>query len=299
MLFTIPLPLILEPFRPYIIKAILIAIILLITVLIERIVVLSLKRFSERTSKIIKVDKTKYAILRHLASAIIYIMGIGAAIQLIPSLRTLSVSIFAGAGVVAVIIGFASQKAFANIVSGIFIAVSKPFRVGDIIKFSDKTGVVEDITLRHTVIRNFENKRFIVPNSVISEEVIENYNISDEKVCRWVEIGISYDSNIDKAMKIMQEEVMKHPDFLDNRTKSEKEEEKPAVQVRVLGFGDSSVNLRAWAWAKEPGAAFRLGTDVNKSIKERFDKEGIEIPFPYRTVVYKKDLEEKKKKTKK
>ena len=60
-----------------------------------------------------------------------------------------------------------------------------------------------------------------------------------------------------------------------------------AVPVRVVGFGDSSVNLKAYVWAADPGKAFRMGCDLNKSIKQRFDKEGIEIPFPYRTIVYK------------
>ncbi len=286
-------------FNSYINRIILIGIILVITIIVERIMKFLLNRFSKRTSKLIRIDNTQFAILKHFVSALIYLIGIGIALYTIPHFRTISVSLFAGAGVLGIIIGFASQATLSNVISGLFIATFKPFRVGDIIKFSDKTGVVEDITLRHTVIRNFENKRFIVPNSIISNEIIENYNIGDEKVCRWVELGISYDSDIDKAMKIMQEEVMKHPEFIDNRTEEDKKEGKPAVMVRVLGFGDSSVNLRAWAWAKNPGAAFRLGTDLNKTIKQRFDKEGIEIPFPYRTVVYKKDIENKVKKRKK
>ncbi|MBU0471361.1 MAG: mechanosensitive ion channel family protein [Nanoarchaeota archaeon] len=267
--------------------------VLIFTFVFERIFRKLLGKSFDRSSKLIKVDKTQYTVLKHFLSGLIYVIGFGVAIYMIPSLRSLSVSIFAGAGVLAVIIGFASQKAFANIISGIFIAIFKPFRVGDTIKFSDRIGVVEDITLRHTVIRNFENKRFIVPNAIISDETIENYNIGDEKVCRYVEFGISYDSNIDNAMKIMQQEALKHPDFLDNRSKEDVSNGVPPVTVRVLGFGDSSVNLRAWVWAKNSGAAFRLGTDLNKSIKERFDKEGIEIPFPYRTIVFK----EKKKKS--
>jgi small-conductance mechanosensitive channel len=222
-------------------------------------------------------------------------VGVGFAIYTIPALRTLSVSLLAGAGILAVIIGFASQAAFSNIISGIFIVIFKPFRVGDRLKIgTDVTGVVEDITLRHTVIRNFENKRLIIPNSVISNETLENASIGDEKICRWVEIGISYDSDIDKAMKIMEQEAMKHPDYIDNRTEEEKENKEPAVRVRVLGFGDSSVNLRAWVWAKDPPAAFRLGTDLNKSIKERFDKEGIEIPFPYRTITFKEKQDKRR-----
>jgi len=276
-------------------KAALIFAILLFTFIFERIIRKILKKSVEKASKKIKVDHTQFAVFKHLISAIIYFIGIAIAISLIPSLKTAAVSIFAGAGVIAIIIGFGAQKAVSNVISGLFIAIFKPFRVGDLIKWSDKLGKVEDITLNHTVIRNFENKRIVVPNSKMTEETIENFNIGDEKICRYVEFGISYDSDIGKAMKIMREEAMKHPEFLDNRTEEEKKEGKPAVNVRVLGFGESSINLRAWVWAKDPGAAFRLGTDLNISIKKRFDKEGIEIPFPYRTIVFK----EKKKKRKK
>ncbi len=278
-------------------RIVIILIIIFLTFIVSRVVAFLLNRSFKKSSKIIKVDPTKYRFLKHTISALIYIIGISIAIYTIPSLRTLSVSIFAGAGVLAVIIGFASQQAFANIISGVFIVIFKPFRVGERVKLGPETfGVVEDITLRHTVIRNFENKRLIIPNSVISNETIENWDSTDEKICKWVEFGISYGSDIDTAIKIIQEEALKHPNFLDNRTDKEKKEGADPIPVRVIGFGDSSVNLRAYVWSKDPGASFVLGCDLNKSVKERFDREGVEIPFPYRTVVYKKDLEAEERK---
>lgn len=269
-------------------SAVAIVIILAVTVFIERIIKKLLNISLKKSSRKIKVEPTKYNFLRHSISTIIYLMGISIAIFTIPQLRAISLSIFAGAGILAVIIGFASQQAFSNIVSGIFIVAFKPFRVGDRIKIgTDITGKVEDITLRHTVIRSFQNNRIIIPNSKISDHTIENFDIGDKKICKWIEIGISYDSDINKAIRIMREEAMKHPNFIDNRTEEEKKNKEPAVNVRVLGFGDSSVNLRAWVWAEDPGKGFVLACDLNKSIKERFDKEGVEIPFPYRTVVFK------------
>lgn len=280
-------------------KAVKILLILLFTVVIARIVKKILHAFLEKKSRLIRVDPTRYTFLKHLVTAIIYIIGISFAIYTIPSLKALSVSIFAGAGVLAIIIGFASQQAFSNIISGIFISISKPFRVGDRVKIGAEVyGKVEDITLRHTVIRTYENKRIIIPNSTINSEKIENYDIGDKKICKFVEFGISYDSDVDKAIKIIQEEAMKHPNFIDNRKEEDKKEGKPPVTVRVMGYGDFAVNLRAYVWAQDQGKAFEMGTDLNKSIKKRFDKEGIEIPFPYRTIVYKKDISKKKKKKK-
>ncbi|MBW2967399.1 mechanosensitive ion channel family protein [Candidatus Woesearchaeota archaeon] len=265
--------------------------ILFFTVIAAKIVSMLLRRFFKKSSRFIKVDETKYHFITHVTTAIIYVIGGSMAIYTIPSFRTLAISLFAGAGILAVIVGFASQQAFSNVVAGIFIVIFKPFRVGERIKVGDDAGIVEDITLRHTVIRNFENKRIIIPNSVISNEKIENWDAHDEKICRLVEIGIGYDSDVDRAMKIIQDEAMKHPNYIDNRTKDEKEKGLPEVPVRLIGFGDSSVNLRAYVWAKDSVSAFIMGCDLNKSIKERFDREGIEIPFPYRTIVQKKDID--------
>ncbi|MBN2368501.1 mechanosensitive ion channel family protein [Candidatus Woesearchaeota archaeon] len=251
--------------------------------------------FISKASKSSHIDLSHYTFLTHFLSGLIYIIGIGIAIYMIPPLRTLSVSIFASAGVLAIIIGFAAQQAFGNLINGLFIVLFKPFRVGDRVRIKpDISGIVEDITLRHTIIRNFENRRIVIPNSVIANEVVENSSIGDEKICRFIEIGISYDSDIKKAKKIMQQEAEKHPLCLDNRTEEDKRNKEPVAVVRVVGLGESSVNLRASVWAKDPADAFTMGCDLNESIKERFDKEGIEIPFPHRTIVYKKEKRKKK-----
>lgn len=271
--------------------------IFIITFLIVRITRYIIHRFFEKKSKKIKVDPTQFNFLKHTVSAVIYLIGVGIAIYMIPKLRSLSYSLLAGAGILAVIIGFASQQAFSNVISGIFIVIFKPFRVGDRIKIgTDYFGIIEDITLRHTVIRNWQNVRVIIPNSKIAESTIENMDISDPKVCKWIEFGISYDSDINKAMKIMRQEAEKHEFCIDNRDAEAKKKKEPKVNVRVIGFGDSSVNLRAWVWANNSGEGFVMSCDLNKSIKERFDKEGVEIPFPYRTLVYKKDITKKTRK---
>ncbi|MCW8940795.1 MAG: mechanosensitive ion channel family protein, partial [Flavobacteriales bacterium] len=212
----------------------------------------------------------------------------------IPSLRSFGSALFAGAGILAAIIGFASQKAFSNIITGIFILIFKPYRVGDVIEISNgRIGTVEEITLRHTVIKDFKNERIIVPNTVISDDIIINSSITDAKIQCRVEIGISYDSDIDLAMQIMRSECEKHPLLIDNRTDEDLANEVPLVRVAVIALADFSVNLRANAWTESFTDAFQMRTDLLKSIKERFDREGIEIPFPYRTIVYKKDIEKK------
>ena len=149
------------------------------------------------------------------------------------------------------------------------------------------TGIVEDITLRHTVLRNFENQRIIVPNSIISEEILVNPDFINDRICKWIDIGISYDSDIDLAKEIMRDEVERHPSYLDPRSPEDIEAGEPKVVVRVLSLGEYSVNLRAWAWAKDSPEGFAMSCDLYESIKKRFDREGVEIPFPYRTLVIK------------
>lgn len=262
-----------------------ILLIILATFMIAKVV----KKVLKKNERKIKIDKTQLKFMTHFLTGIIYFVGTTLAIYSVPSLRTLATSLFAGSGVIALIIGFASQQAFSNIVSGIFIAIYKPFRIGDRLQVIGKgvSGIVEDINLRHTIIRTFENKRIILPNATINSDILENANIVEEKTCRFIDMGISYESDIDKAMTIIKEEAKKHPAYFDARTKEEKEKGVEEVTVKIISFGDSSVNLRAWVWTKDPGSAFQLGCDLNKNIKTRFDREGIEIPYPYRTVILK------------
>lgn len=234
---------------------------------------------------------TKFNFIKYSIVGIIYIFGIGIALSFIPIFKSVSQSIFAGSGILAVILGFASQQTLSNILSGILIELFKPFQIGDRIIVLGKTplGVVEDITLRHTVIKTYENKRIIIPNATMSNELIENVDIIDGKICNFFEIGISYDSDVDKAMRIIKEEILSHKDYFDNRTVSEiREGTLPPVTINVVGYGDFSVNLRAWVWTKDNTVGRQLLWDLNYSVKKRFDAEGIEIPYPYRTIIIKK-----------
>lgn len=255
-----------------------------------------INQFIRKYSDRLAADPTNFSFIKNSVSFIIYTAAIIIIFYHIPSLRALGTALFTGAGILAAIIGFASQKAFSNIISGIFILIFKPFRVGDTIEFgTDQKGTVEEITLRHTIIRNYENRRVVVPNSIISDETIVNSNLMDDMIRKHVHFAISYDSDIDKAMHIIRDEACKHPLFIDNRSQEEKDNNQPDVDVRVMGLSDFAVELRAYVWTNGNLNGFVLMTDLLKSVKQRFDREGIEIPFPYRTVVYKKDLNEARK----
>lgn len=258
-----------------------------ISMLIKRILTLVLRR----RLKLMNADPTNFNFLKNSAVYIIFTIAIIVIINKTPQLENFGKALFAGAGIIAATIGFASQKAFSNVISGIFILIFKPFRVNDTIELSNGQvrGVVEEITIRHTIIRNYENRRVIIPNSHIGEETITNSDLLDNRIKKLIDIGIGYSADIDRAKAIMYEIITSHPHFIDGRSEEDIQAGNPLLTIRVISLGDYAVTLRAWAWTASNENAFILYCDCIEAIKKRFDKEGIEIPFPYRTVVLKHD----------
>jgi len=235
-------------------------------------------------------DTTSYKFLRYIAIFGVYFLGGILVLIAFESMRSFAVTALGGAGVLAVVAGVASQEALSNLVGGLFIIAFKPFKLGDIIKVDESmVGTVSDITLRHTIVRNYENKMIVIPNSIINKEKLINYDLGERMCCQWIEVGISYDSDIDLAKHIMREECEDHPNLLDHRSELDKYNNEKKVIIRVISLGDSAITLRAWAWAANFGEAFEMKCDLYESIKKRFDKEGVSIPFPHRTMVFKDD----------
>jgi len=251
--------------------------------IISRILKFTIGRFTKAAAQKLKVDPTRYKFFTNATDFIIYLIAIIVIFKSIPVLNTYGNTLLTGAGVLAAIVGFASQSAFSNIISGIFLVISRPFSVGDRVQIGQQyKGDVEDITLRHTVIRDFENRLIVIPNSVINNETIINSTLNNENICVFVELPISFNSNTDRAMHIMEDEAAKHPEAKDNRKETDIKNGEPKVTVRLISITDSAQLLRAYVWASNPTAGFNLKCDLLKSIKQRFDAEGIEIP--YRTV---------------
>ena len=247
--------------------------------------------FIKHSSGIMHNDPTNYKFVGHAISAIIYLVGFSWAIYEVPQMRQVANSLLAGAGILAVAAGFASQHALSNIISGLFIIIFKPFRVNDRLLIRDKMqGFVEDITLRHTVIRDFENRRIIIPNTVISDEVIVNFDFTDDKIVRPIEFNVAMNSNISLIRTIIQEEIAKHPLSLDNRTPEDIKIGKAKVPVRVVGFTNIGIIIKTWTWAIDAGKAYELTCDVMENIKNRFDEQGIEMALANKNFTYLKNV---------
>jgi small-conductance mechanosensitive channel len=296
-----------------------------LTLFVARTVNRLMESYLRNASTKLRIDTTSFRMFRHVIVATIYFLGIVIVIFSIPDLRTLSVALFTGAGVAGIIIGFAAQNTLSNIIAGLSLALFQPFRVGDRLDIMNEYGKVADINLRHTVIVTWDNRRLIIPNSIISNEAIINWTIDDPAVIWSIKVGIGYDSDIDLAKKIMIEEARKHPNvmppqelkysvakpsFITIETLKNGLFDSPAlypvdpdfrergqVKVNLTELGDFSVQLSMNVWFKDRSVAYSSGCEIKEAIKKRFDKEGIEIPYPYRTIVYKTDIEKKKKVT--
>ncbi len=172
-------------------------------------------------------------------------------------------------------IGFALQNIIQNFAAGILIFSEKPFRIGDWIEWGDNAGVVEDISLRVTRVRTFDNELLTVPNSSLTDDVVKNPVAKDQLRVKFV-FGIGYEDDIEKATEIIVEEAETHDGILDD----------PAPSVRVVELGDSSVGLQSRIWIGNPARSdfVKIRGEYVKAVKERFDDEGVNIPYPNRTI---------------
>lgn len=258
-----------------------------ITILIRWAVIAIINRLESSKLTTDAVDRTALNFVKRLISFVIYSAGIGACLTHIPELKIVGHSLLTGAGILTLVSGLASQQVLGNIVSGFMIVFFHPFRIGDRITLSGNyTGTVEDITLRETIVRDAENNRIIIPNSQISSEVVVNANHTDSKICKIIEVGVGYSSDLEQAMTIMRDEIVKHPLLIDQRTDEQIRDNAPIVPVRVTALGDSSITLRAWAWANSSADGFVLQCDSYVNLKRRFDAAGIDLPFPQRTISF-------------
>lgn len=261
-------------------------IVLAIAFLISRLLRFLIGRFIRGAAQKLKVDPTRYNFFKNAVDFIIYLVAAIVIFRSIPSFRAVGTTLLTGAGVLAAIVGFASQSAFSNIISGFFLVIFKPFSVGDRVKIGQLyTGDVEDITLRHTIIKDFENRRIVIPNSIISNETIINSTLTDEKICVFIDVPVSFQANLNRAMEIVQVTGMSHRNCIDNRSPDELTKGEQPVMVRIITYGDFGIQLRGYVWTANPSLAFDLKCDVLKSIQEKFVQESIAFGYPGRMII--------------
>lgn len=180
--------------------------------------------------------------------------------------------LLATAGVATLAIGFAAQTSLSNLISGLFLIGEKPFQIGDLIRVNDILGVVESIDLLSIKIRTLDNLFVRIPN----ESMIKNpvTTVTRYPIRRMdLDIGVAYKEDVGRVMEILRELAGANPYALDD----------PEPLLLFNNFGDSALQIRFGLWF-EKSNYLNLRNSILKDIKERFDEEGIEIPFPHMTV---------------
>jgi small-conductance mechanosensitive channel len=224
-----------------------------------------------------KIDNIIFDLLNKFIGAIIY------AIAVILALDILGINVMpfiAGAGVAGIAIGFAAKDTLSNLIAGVLLIIDRPFEIGDRIEVwtaptgSSTWGDVIDIGLRATKIKTTDNIVIIIPNNEIMKRDIVNYTIISTKIRVRINIGISYDSDIEKAKDLINK-VAGSAAWI---------AKEPPPKVVVRNFGEFSVDLQLRVWINDARKRMDTISYITDKVKGVFDKSGIEIPFPKRDI---------------
>lgn len=217
-------------------------------------------------------------VLSNLLSRILYIIivSIGGFVALnILDLEKTVTSLLAGAGIVGLALGFAFQDIAMNFIAGFLMAVKRPFKVGQVVHCNGISGVIKYIGVRTTQITSFQGQEILVPNKILFQNPLTN---DSENIYKRIdlEVGVSYSEDLEKVREITLEAVKDIPNIYKERE----------ISLAYGEFGASSINFTVMIWVE-----FKSQLDFLKSrseaiiaIKKAYDKTGITIPFPIRTL---------------
>jgi small-conductance mechanosensitive channel len=199
----------------------------------------------------------------------------GSTILVITVLRQIGLDVstlLGAAGIIGVAVGFASQTSVSNVISGIFLLSERPFEVGDVIKVGDTTGIVSSIDLMSIKIRTFDNLFIRIPNQMVLNTEVTNITRFPIRRMDFT-FQVAYKEDLERVRKVLLELVEANPYAL----------KEPEPLWILQGFGESGINVLLGVWFQKQDF-LNLKNSLLQEIKERFEREHIEIPFPHRTL---------------
>lgn len=226
-------------------------------------------------------EVVKSSIFTKIIQALIYILGLMGALQVLgisvaPALTAL--------GVGGLAVALALQDTLSNLFAGIQLIAGRKIKPGDYVQLSTlEEGYVEDISWRNTVIRALSNHLIIVPNSKLSSSIVRNFVLPDSEISVMVDVGVSFASDLDHVERICKEVAT---DVLAS-VEGGVEDFEPIVRFRA--FAESSITVRTILRAQEFSLQYGLSSEFIRRLHKRFQQEGIQIPFPIRTIRMEKD----------
>ncbi|WP_447968493.1 mechanosensitive ion channel family protein [Nitrospira sp. M1] len=175
-------------------------------------------------------------------------------------------------GFLSVGIGFGLQNLTSNFIAGLMLLFERPIIVGDRVTVGGIEGDVLEINIRSTTIRSLNNMSIIVPNAEFISGTVTNWSHSDPRTRVEIDVGVSYQSDLQTVIHALVEAGSEHPQVLQD----------PTPKTWLMSFGDSSWNMRLLVWLDSPKNRMQVISDVNCAIVEKFRNRGVEIPFPQR-----------------
>ncbi len=175
-------------------------------------------------------------------------------------------------GFLSVGIGFGLQNLTSNFIAGLMLLFEQHIQVGDRITVGDTEGDVTEINIRSTTIRSLNNIAIVVPNSEFISSTVINWSHGDPKTRIEIEVGVSYNSDLNAVMNSLLEAAIEHPLTLSH----------PEPKAWLMSFGDSAWNMRLLTWVGDPQGRRQVHSDINCSIVKKFRQNEVEIPFPQR-----------------
>ncbi|MFH1789342.1 MAG: mechanosensitive ion channel domain-containing protein [Candidatus Altiarchaeota archaeon] len=239
---------------------------------------LLISKFGGRMTKLTdtSIDDEALPFISKVAKIIIY----GIAFSMMLEKLGYSIGpILASLGLAGFAIGFAAKDTISNILAGFFILVDRPFKIGDRVDVGGTIGDVVDIGLRTTKLKTLDFQIVIVPNSSIVSSNVTNYSLPNINQKIKLNFGVSYGSDIEKAKKITVDVA--------NKTKLVLPD--PPPEAFFLEFGESSLNFTLVIWIEDLRKKWTVTDAINTQVRKRFQDEGIEVPFPVRTVILSKE----------
>ncbi len=254
------------------------ALILFIAVILIKIITLNLRRFLKE-----KLEKQEINLLEKIITYTI--LGI-AIISVLPMLGINISGILVAGGILGIAVGFASQKVVSNLLSGIFLMIERPIRIGQQLDVEGIRGFVEDISIISTIVRTYDGLYVRIPNEKVFTSSITNFVAHVVRRFEYT-IGIRYEDDAEKAIEIIKNLIEEHPFALKN----------PEPQVFVDNLGDNAVEIKVRIWAPTQ-VWYNVKMELLWRIKTSLEKEGIEIPFPQRVLWFANEIDVKEKKNK-
>ena len=211
---------------------------------------------------------TQMTVVRRLTVAGIYFFALVFALLQFDALRTLGAGLLASAGVAGIVIGMAAQSTFSNVVAGIMIAFSQPVRLNDAVIFEGDFGWIEEISLMHTIIKTWDNRRIVVPNGVLANRVIQNWTLKDASLLGTVMLYVDYYCDVDQV-RTWVTEIVKASQYWDG-------EAEPGVQV--VDFTEKSMLLRAVAKGNDAPSTWNLRCELREKLIKNFKEAKLPLP---------------------